>query len=267
MIGSILFSGLTLALLLALQWGGSRYHWNSSVIIGLFCSSGAIFLVFIAWEHRLGKDALIPYPMIRKRVVWSSCFMTWALCGSIMVSSYYLPLYFQAVRGVSPTKSGVYVLPTLLSQLLTNALAGWASKSPSFSDMQAIQYSENIPLINTRSRQVRLLSAMGCSKRHTSLSIHGTHLHIQTEHHRCRMDHVPSHWRHRPGRRAPVSKSYTVCPSTSGSTYKQTHIETGLHCYSEFPPNASDQYRVGYSNARPELGRSSFSFLRANSIL
>ncbi|KAK9242014.1 hypothetical protein V1506DRAFT_572943 [Lipomyces tetrasporus] len=35
-----------------------------------------------------------------------------------MCASYYLPIYFQAVRGVSPLTSGVYLLPSILSQLL-----------------------------------------------------------------------------------------------------------------------------------------------------
>lgn len=140
--------------------------------------------MFMAWEHRLGKDALIPFPMIRQRVVWSSCLMSWALCGIIMISSYYLPLYFQAVKGVSPSKSGVYVLPSLLSQLLTNALAGWSSKSPQLSDSKEARYSEKVPLTNTRSRQVWLLSAMGRSQRYIRLSIHGTHLYIQTRYYR-----------------------------------------------------------------------------------
>jgi MFS family permease len=40
------------------------------------------------------------------------------------VANYYLPIYFQAVKGATPTMSGVYMLPSILAQLFTAVLAG-----------------------------------------------------------------------------------------------------------------------------------------------
>jgi MFS family permease len=40
------------------------------------------------------------------------------------VANYYLPIYFQAVDGVTPTMSGVYMLPSILAQLFAAVFAG-----------------------------------------------------------------------------------------------------------------------------------------------
>lgn len=37
---------------------------------------------------------------------------------------YYLPLYLQAVKGSSPTRAGIQILPFMLASVLTSVLAG-----------------------------------------------------------------------------------------------------------------------------------------------
>ena len=39
-------------------------------------------------------------------------------------ASYFLSVYFQAVKGASPLLSGVYLLPSILSQLILAVVAG-----------------------------------------------------------------------------------------------------------------------------------------------
>lgn len=51
------------------------------------------------------------------------------LLGTVFVASYYFPIYFQAVKGVGPTLSGVYLLPSIFSQLIVVIISGWASMS------------------------------------------------------------------------------------------------------------------------------------------
>ena len=118
LIGFVLFAPAAVMLLLALQYGGNQYAWNSSVVIGLFCGATAIFLVFCAWDIHKKDDAMIPVSMIRKRIVWSSCIVYGFFLSQLYTGTYYLPIYFQAVKGVSPTLSGVYMLPSILSQLV-----------------------------------------------------------------------------------------------------------------------------------------------------
>uniref|UniRef100_A0A093URC9 Putative HC-toxin efflux carrier TOXA n=1 Tax=Talaromyces marneffei PM1 TaxID=1077442 RepID=A0A093URC9_TALMA len=123
-IGFLLFSPVAVMLLMALQWGGSQYAWNSATIIGLFCGAGIMAIIFLAWEYYAGDEAMIPFSMLRNRVVWSSCLVIWFLFGAMMVYSYYLPIWFQAVKDASSLQSGVDVLPFILSQVVASIVSG-----------------------------------------------------------------------------------------------------------------------------------------------
>lgn len=124
LLGFVLFAPAAIQFLLALEWGGVRYAWGSAMVIGLFCGAAGTFAVFLAWEYYKGDDAMIPFSMLKQRVVWSSCLTVGFFFGSMLVLTYYLPIYFQAVKGVSPSKSGVYVLPGILSQLMMAVTSG-----------------------------------------------------------------------------------------------------------------------------------------------
>jgi MFS family permease len=127
-LGFLIFAGFAIQFLLALEWGGNSYSWHSSMIIGLFCGAGVSFIVFIIWEYSIGDVALVPIPLIRQTVVWSACITSFFLYGCVLTLSYYWPIYFQSVKGVSPALSGVYLLPGILSQILFAVGSGILSK-------------------------------------------------------------------------------------------------------------------------------------------
>jgi Fungal trichothecene efflux pump (TRI12) len=124
LIGFALFAPAAIQLLLALQYGGITFAWNSAQVIGLFCGAGGTFIVFLAWDYYKGEDAMIPFSMARKRIVWASCLTYGLIMGQLFCVSYYLPIYFQGVKGVSPTLSGVYILPSVLSHIVASVVSG-----------------------------------------------------------------------------------------------------------------------------------------------
>ncbi|KZF26031.1 efflux pump [Xylona heveae TC161] len=127
LIGFVIFAAFAVMISLALEWGGSYYSWRSSVIIGLFCGGGVALIAFAAWERHVGDSvAMIPYSVACKREVWCSCVFLGFFSGSLLIFSYYLPIYFQAVKDVSPTLSGVYMLPGILGQILMAITSGVA---------------------------------------------------------------------------------------------------------------------------------------------
>ncbi|KAK7717951.1 hypothetical protein SLS63_010601 [Diaporthe eres] len=124
LMGFALFAPTTVMFLLALEWGSSEYGWSSPVVIGLFAGSGALLVVFCLWEWHVGERALIPFHVVKRRVVWASTVQTTALFVNNFVGVNYVPIYFQAVRGVGPSLSGVYTLPSILTQLLSLVATG-----------------------------------------------------------------------------------------------------------------------------------------------
>lgn len=128
LIGFALFAPSSVQCFLALQFGGNKYAWNSATIIGLFCGAGATFLVWIVWNYRQGDKAMVPLSLLRKKTVWASCAAGLFFAGSLFITGYYLPIYFQAVRGASPLMSGVDVLPNILPQMFMSVIAGKLGK-------------------------------------------------------------------------------------------------------------------------------------------
>ncbi|KAJ6036251.1 hypothetical protein N7540_000530 [Penicillium herquei] len=123
--GFLLFSPAMIIFLLALQWSGSTYLWDSAVIIGLFCGSAGNIAIFLIWEYKKGHSAMIPFQMVKKIVIFCSGLNIFFLYANHVVTAYYLALYFQGVRGKTPTLSGVYTLPGILRQMICGILTGF----------------------------------------------------------------------------------------------------------------------------------------------
>ncbi|KAH8768672.1 efflux pump [Hyaloscypha sp. PMI_1271] len=122
--GFVFFAGFAIMIELALSRGGSDYAWNSSTVIGLFCGGGTSLIVFTAWEHRVGDAAMIPASVGRKREVWSASLYLGFFSGALLCFSYYMPIYFQAVKRVPALMSGVYMLSGILPQLVMAIMSG-----------------------------------------------------------------------------------------------------------------------------------------------
>lgn len=116
--------------LLALQYGGVDYPWQSATVIGLFCGAGVLLLIFGYWEHRVGAGAMIPLPVIRQREIWTSCLTMLFFFTTVFIAAFYLPVYFQSVKNDSPLMSGVHMLPSILSQILFAIISGILSMQP-----------------------------------------------------------------------------------------------------------------------------------------
>lgn len=122
--GFALISPAAVMFLLALQWGGNQYAWNSSVVIGLLVGAAVTFVLFLVWEHRQGDGAMIPFAILRSRIICSAALTQFFSLGSNLVADFYLAIFFQSVHGNSPLMSGVHMLPTTLGMVLFTMFTG-----------------------------------------------------------------------------------------------------------------------------------------------
>jgi hypothetical protein len=131
LVGFALFAPAAIQFFLALDYGGHQFAWNSATIIGLFCGAGATFIIFLVWEYFKGDNAMVPFSMFKHRAVWSSCIVMFFFFGMVQLAAFYLPIYFQSIKDATPMLSGVYMLPSIVSQLFTAVSSGILSK-PAF---------------------------------------------------------------------------------------------------------------------------------------
>src|SRR3984885_7828092 len=122
-LGAALLAAFATAVVLATSWGGTTYAWSSPVIIGLF--AGSVVLLF-AWylSARRAPEAVLPLRLFRNRVFVIASAIGLAAGFALFGALAYLPLFLQVVRGVSPTISGVYLLPMVLGLLITSVGSG-----------------------------------------------------------------------------------------------------------------------------------------------
>ena len=111
LIGTSILVPAIICLLLAFQWGGSTYAWDNSRIIGLFVGFGCLIVLFIFTQLKLGDRATLPPRILWQRTVGAvSCFaFPFGVVFILLV--FYLPLYFQTIKGASAMKSGIDILP------------------------------------------------------------------------------------------------------------------------------------------------------------
>lgn len=112
---------------LALQFGGNRLAWDSAAIICLFWASGFAGIAWLVWDWYARDDAMVPYSMMRQRVVWVSCLCMAFQAMPMYSLTVYLPIYFQAVLGRSAFASGYMFLGTIVPQLIFAVVTGRAS--------------------------------------------------------------------------------------------------------------------------------------------
>ena len=149
--GFALFAPAAVMFLLALQLGsGDSYTWGSSIVVGLMCGAGVTASAFIAWEFRMGDRAMIPGAILQGRIVWTSCVYGTILTCTGIIGSNWIPTFFQAVKGKSPTLSGINLLPNILSQLFLIVISGAASMYHPFTTIRILMcYSHSIWSIYT----------------------------------------------------------------------------------------------------------------------
>ncbi|KAM5520373.1 HC-toxin efflux carrier TOXA 18 [Fusarium oxysporum f. sp. phaseoli] len=123
-LGTALIMGFTTSFLLALQYGGIKHPWGSSMVIGLFAGSGLILAAFVALEWLQGERSMIAPGLLKDRTLYISCSYAFFFAGGYFVLIYYLPVYFQSIHNVSPTMSGVRNLPLIIAVTIATITSG-----------------------------------------------------------------------------------------------------------------------------------------------
>lgn len=88
--GTGLFIPGIICLLLALQWGGTKFAWSNGRIIALFILFGVLIIGFIAVQIWKQDRATVPPRIFKNRNVWGSAFFAAFLGAAFFVMVYYV---------------------------------------------------------------------------------------------------------------------------------------------------------------------------------
>jgi len=123
-VGFIIFAMATSAFLLAISLGGAEFPWNSPTVLGLLAGSLILSLAFGSWIFYVGDRALIPPASLRQRSVAIGSVVMFLQGGSTQMIPYFLPIWFQVIRGDSPVESATHMLPSLITNVIVIVIFG-----------------------------------------------------------------------------------------------------------------------------------------------
>jgi EmrB/QacA subfamily drug resistance transporter len=122
-LGTAVLSLAATALILLTSLGGTTYAWRS-LPIWILGASGAVFIAVFALVERRAKEPVLPLHLFRLRAFWVTSLVGFIVGFAMFGAITYLPAFFQVVRGISPTISGVYLLPLMAGLLFTSIGSG-----------------------------------------------------------------------------------------------------------------------------------------------
>ena len=123
-VGTTLFIPAIVCLLLALQWGGSKYPWKDAKIIALFVVFGVLAIAFGCVQVWQQENATVPPRILKQRSILSASWFGTCVGASFFVLIYYVPIWFQAIKGTTATESGIRNLPMILALVIMSILSG-----------------------------------------------------------------------------------------------------------------------------------------------
>ncbi|UKZ97174.1 uncharacterized protein TrAFT101_011940 [Trichoderma asperellum] len=121
-----IFVAAIVSALIALTWGGTIYNWITYHIIVPLALGLVGVLLFAAfeWTPRICPEPSFPRGMVLNRTSAAALVLTFTHAIVAYWVYYFLPIYFQAVKGFSPLRSGINTLPNVAGGLVFAVLAG-----------------------------------------------------------------------------------------------------------------------------------------------
>jgi EmrB/QacA subfamily drug resistance transporter len=118
----MLIVGLVPLLVVAEQ--GQQWGWTSAASFTCYVLCVAGLALFLWIQSRMGDDALLPLRLFRSPTFSVASAQVTIIGMAMFGGMSVIPLYLQIVKGASPTKSGLLLLPLVAGLMLASLSAG-----------------------------------------------------------------------------------------------------------------------------------------------
>ena len=121
--GALLLAGSATALILFASLGGISWAWAS--LPSIACAVvGVVLAVAFLFAEKVAAEPVIPLKLYRVRVFNAASAIGFVMGFAMFGALTFLPLFMQNVKGVSPTASGLRILPLMLGMLGASVISG-----------------------------------------------------------------------------------------------------------------------------------------------
>ena len=121
--GAALLAVALSAVVLIADLGGTAFAWSSPLIVGFTVAALVASLGFVIVERR-APEPVLPLRLFANRAFWVTSTVGFVVGFALFGSVTYLPLFLQVAKGVSPTSSGLQMVPMMGGMLLTSIASG-----------------------------------------------------------------------------------------------------------------------------------------------
>ena len=126
-VGNAIFVASTASILIALTDAGTRYSWSSwRVLVPLVLGFVGVAIFFYFESFTLCMEPGLPRRLFGNRTSVVAFLLTFIHTLLLYWEIHFLPVYFQAVLGSTPARSGVQLLPTVITLMVSGAIGGGA---------------------------------------------------------------------------------------------------------------------------------------------
>jgi EmrB/QacA subfamily drug resistance transporter len=122
-IGATLMMSASVALLLALSWGGRRFDWISVPIGALILTSAMLWGLF-AWRLVTSAEPFLPLTVLGNPVVRCAALAGACNMGTLVGMTIFVPLYFEVVLHLSASQSGMALIPLMGATVAFSTITG-----------------------------------------------------------------------------------------------------------------------------------------------
>ncbi|KAI1334940.1 putative efflux pump antibiotic resistance protein [Xylariaceae sp. FL0016] len=113
-------------LLIPISQGGSALPWDSPIVITMLVLGAVFLVVFVLLEWRFVSLPIVPMRLFTNGysanlLLAQNLAIGWVFWGNL----FYLPLYFQNVRGFDPAAAGTLILPMVIAHGIFSGISGF----------------------------------------------------------------------------------------------------------------------------------------------
>ena len=121
--GLVLFTLFVVPLLLALE-RAQRFDLSSLPIVAAYLLVAIGSLVLLLRQERRSSSPLIPVRLLALPAIWRADAMAVCIGGALVSNVTFMPIYLQVVRGASPDRVGLLLLPLTAGVALGSLFTG-----------------------------------------------------------------------------------------------------------------------------------------------
>ncbi|KAI9797702.1 MAG: hypothetical protein M1833_005363 [Piccolia ochrophora] len=122
-LGAFTLVAAVFLLLLGLDHG-SNVSWKAPLTLGALCSAFPLFGLFLFVENKVAAEPFAPGRIVFERSLFACYLCNFFSFGGWLATLFYVPLFYQAVDGLSATQSGVRLLPGIVAGVSGSLFGG-----------------------------------------------------------------------------------------------------------------------------------------------